>query len=79
MNARAYTNQAYNPTSIEHVANMATHGIWIIPSIIAGLELLRRSVTWTQFVSACIYGTSLTLVFVISTFFHSVHYCNHNR
>ncbi|KAF7418390.1 monocyte to macrophage differentiation factor 2-like isoform X1 [Vespa mandarinia] len=79
MNSRACTNQAYNPTSIEHVANVATHGIWIVPSIIGSLELFRRSITWTQFVSACVYGTSLILVFVVSTFFHSVHYCNHNR
>lgn len=79
MNPRACTNEAYIPTSIEHVANVATHGIWVVPSVIGGIELVRRSVTWAQFVSACVYGTSLILVFAVSTFFHSVHYCNHNR
>jgi channel protein (hemolysin III family) len=79
MNPRACTNEAYTPTSIEHVANVATHGIWVVPSVIGGVELVRRSATWTQFVSACVYGTSLILVFAVSTFFHSVHYCNHNR
>ncbi|XP_011643576.1 monocyte to macrophage differentiation factor 2 isoform X2 [Pogonomyrmex barbatus] len=79
MNPRACTNEAYTPTSIEHVANVATHGIWVVPSVIGGIELVRRSATWTQFVSACVYGTSLILVFAVSTFFHSVHYCNHNR
>ncbi|XP_077263335.1 monocyte to macrophage differentiation factor 2 isoform X3 [Temnothorax americanus] len=79
MNPRACTNEAYTPTSIEHMANVATHGIWIVPSVIGSIELVRRSATWAQFVSACVYGTSLILVFAVSTFFHSVHYCNHNR
>lgn len=79
MNSRACTNEAYTPTSIEHVANVATHGIWVVPSVIGGIELVRRSATWAQFVSASVYGTSLILVFAVSTFFHSVHYCNHNR
>lgn len=79
MNPRACTNEAYTPTSIEHMANVATHGIWVVPSVIGGIELVRRSATWAQFVSACVYGTSLILVFAVSTFFHSVHYCNHNR
>lgn len=79
MNPRACTNEAYIPTPIEHVANVATHGIWVVPSVIGGIELIRRSTTWAQLVSACVYGTSLILVFVVSTFFHSVHYCNHNR
>ncbi|KAG7210220.1 hypothetical protein KM043_011771 [Ampulex compressa] len=79
MNPRACTNEAYIPTSIEHVANVATHGIWVIPSVVGSLELIRRSSTWTQLVSAYVYGTSLILVFAVSTFFHGVHYCNHNR
>ncbi|XP_018350670.1 PREDICTED: monocyte to macrophage differentiation factor 2 isoform X2 [Trachymyrmex septentrionalis] len=79
MNPRACINEAYTPTSIEHMANVATHGIWVVPSVIGGIELIRRSSTWAQFVSACVYGTSLILIFAVSTFFHSVHYCNHNR
>ncbi|XP_034180946.1 monocyte to macrophage differentiation factor 2 isoform X1 [Osmia lignaria lignaria] len=79
MNPRACTNEAYVPTSIEHVANVATHGIWVVPSVIAGWELVRRSITWSQLISAYVYGTSLILVFTVSTFFHSVHYCNNNR
>ncbi|XP_076635931.1 monocyte to macrophage differentiation factor 2 isoform X1 [Colletes latitarsis] len=79
MNPRACTNEAYTPTSIEHVANVATHGIWVVPSVIGGLELVHRSTTWRQLVSAYVYGTSLILVFVVSTFFHSMHYYNYNR
>lgn len=79
MNPRACTNEAYIPTPIEHVANVATHGIWVVPSVMGGIELIRRSTTWDQFVSAYVYGISLSLVFAVSTFFHSVHYCNYNR
>lgn len=79
MNPRACLNNAYVPTTIEHVANITTHGIWIVPSVIGTMELLRRSTTSTQIVSASVYGTSLIMVFAVSTFFHSVHYCNHNR
>jgi len=79
MNPRACTNEAYIPTSVEHVANVATHGVWIVPSLIASMELLRRSTTWAQHVSAYVYGTSLILLFGVSTIFHTVHYYNHNR
>ncbi|XP_015595371.1 monocyte to macrophage differentiation factor 2 isoform X2 [Cephus cinctus] len=79
MNSRACTNEAYVPTPVEHVANVVTHGIWVVPSLIAALELINRSTTWTQLVSASVYGTALLLVFTVSTFFHSVHYCNHNK
>ena len=74
MNPRACTNEAYTPTFVEHMANVITHGIWIIPSLLGALKLLQRSMSWTQFVSATIYGTSLLLVFTVSTFFHCVHY-----
>jgi monocyte-to-macrophage differentiation protein len=79
MNPRACTNEAYIPTPVEHVANVATHGIWIVPSLIGSMELLRRSTTWAQHVSAYVYGTSLILLFGVSTIFHTVHYYNHNR
>lgn len=77
-NPRSCTNEAYIPTFVEHLANVITHGIWIIPSLLAAIELLQRSLTWTQFLSATIYGTSLLLVFTVSTFFHCVHYHKQN-
>ncbi|XP_012263087.1 monocyte to macrophage differentiation factor isoform X2 [Athalia rosae] len=79
MNPRAPTNEAYQPTPVEHIANVITHGMWVMPSLLAGLTLIQRSSTWMQLISALVYGTSLLLVFTVSTFFHSVHYCNHNR
>ncbi|XP_012271804.1 monocyte to macrophage differentiation factor isoform X2 [Orussus abietinus] len=79
MNPRPCTNEAYSPTTVEHVANVLTHGIWVMPSLVGMLELMRRSSSWRQLLSACVYGSCLLLVFVVSTTFHSVHYCNRNR
>ncbi|XP_071876336.1 monocyte to macrophage differentiation factor 2 isoform X3 [Bombus fervidus] len=79
MNPPACSNEAYIPTSVEHMANVATHGIWVLPSVIGSLELVRRSLTWTQLVSAYVYGTSLILIFTVSTCFHGVHYCINSR
>ncbi|EZA47601.1 monocyte to macrophage differentiation factor 2 [Ooceraea biroi] len=79
MNRRACTNEAYIPTSIEHVANIATHGIWIIPSVICSVRLFRYSSTSDQYISSYVYGTSLILLFGVSTIFHSVQYCNYHR
>lgn len=79
MNQRASTNEAYQPTHIEHIANVVTHGMWVMPSLLAGITLIQRSSTTMQLVSALVYGTALLLLFTVSTFFHSVHYCNHNR
>lgn len=77
MNPRAPKNKAYIPTLVEHVANVVTHGIGIVPALVGALELVRRSANWTQLFSAFVYGTSLIMLFIVSTFFHSVHYCHH--
>lgn len=79
MNRRATAREAYNPTQIEHIANVITHGIWVVPSVLAVGELLNRSVNVAQYVSALVYGATLILIFTISTTFHSVFYCNHHR
>ncbi|KAG4076912.1 hypothetical protein HA402_015899 [Bradysia odoriphaga] len=79
MNKRANGRTAYVPTEIEHIANVVTHGIWVIPAIYAALQLLWRSHSSSQIVVAIVYGSSLALLFIVSTIFHSVFYCNHNR
>ncbi|GLV34713.1 uncharacterized protein CBL_09194 [Carabus blaptoides fortunei] len=79
MNRRASPREAYSPTQIEHIANVITHGIWVVPSVLAVAELLNRSVNIAQYVSALVYGATLVLIFAISTTFHSVFYCNHHR
>lgn len=64
---------------IEHIANVFTHGIWIIPAMCAGLQLFYRSDSNIQIWAATIYGLCLTLLFAVSTVFHGVHYSNRNR
>jgi monocyte-to-macrophage differentiation protein len=76
MNKKAPPQEAYNPTPIEHVANVITHGVWILPSILATLELLERSHNGAQTLSALVYGATLVFLFSISTSFHCSFFCN---
>lgn len=78
-NERAAPGCAYIPTEIEHIANMLTHGFWVLPSAYAGVNLLWRSYTAAQLLAAVIYGVALAMLFFVSTFFHCVFYCNRNR
>lgn len=78
-NAPALSNQAYVPTTVEHIANIITHGILIIPSAWASRDLMDRSKTGAQYVSALVYGSSLVLLFFMSTSFHTVHFCGLSR
>lgn len=75
MNEPALPQEAYRPTPIEHVANIITHGIWILPSISATLELISRSKDGDQMLSALIYGATLIFLFTVSTSFHCVFFC----
>nr|CAD7401299.1 unnamed protein product [Timema poppensis] len=79
MNKQPSPGRAYLPTTIEHFANVITHGVWVIPSTFASLELVQRAISWPQYFSALVYGAALILLFTVSTFFHSVFYCSSNR
>lgn len=79
MNERPLKKKAYTPTVIEHVANIITHGVWVIPAVLGGRELLMRSNNNTQLIAASVYSLSLLLLFIVSTSFHSVHFCNNNE
>ncbi|XP_023013698.1 monocyte to macrophage differentiation factor isoform X2 [Leptinotarsa decemlineata] len=79
MNKRAQLKEAYCPTSIEHLANIITHGFWIIPSIIGTFELVNRSNDRDHLLSAIVYGVTLIFLFSVSTSFHCVFYCNKYR
>ncbi|KAK4874623.1 hypothetical protein RN001_013983 [Aquatica leii] len=76
MNQRATSKEAYRPTEAEHIANVITHGVWIVPSVLATLELLARSHNGAQFLSALVYGATLIFLFSVSTGFHCVFYRN---
>uniref|UniRef100_A0A1B6LPD0 Monocyte to macrophage differentiation protein n=1 Tax=Graphocephala atropunctata TaxID=36148 RepID=A0A1B6LPD0_9HEMI len=78
-NERASPNRAYVPTTLEHIANIITHGIWIPPSVYAGTVLLHRSTSKLQYCAAVVYGSALVLCFTVSTVFHSIFYCGHNQ
>ncbi|XP_049854595.1 monocyte to macrophage differentiation factor 2 isoform X1 [Schistocerca gregaria] len=79
MNEKPTHHKPYRPAPIEHIANVVTHGVWVVPSIIACFALIQRATSWPQYWSAVIYGSALVLLFSVSTFFHSVFYCSHNR
>ncbi|XP_014262176.1 monocyte to macrophage differentiation factor [Cimex lectularius] len=79
MNERATSDKAYVPTTVEHIANVITHGVWVLPSAYGSYELLARSSSWSHFWAAVVYGISLFLCFTVSTIFHSVFYCGNNR
>lgn len=74
MNSRAIGNEAYVPTELEHIANMITHGIWVLPSFAGTIFLLQQSQSRNQYIAALVYGFSLVALFSISTIFHSVFY-----
>uniref|UniRef100_A0A182N830 Monocyte to macrophage differentiation factor 2 n=1 Tax=Anopheles dirus TaxID=7168 RepID=A0A182N830_9DIPT len=78
-NPRAAPGCAYIPTTVEHIANIITHGTWVLPSVYAGLTLYSRSQSSAQTLAAVIYGSALSMLFFVSTCFHCVCYCNHNR
>uniref|UniRef100_A0A182PDS3 Monocyte to macrophage differentiation factor 2 n=1 Tax=Anopheles epiroticus TaxID=199890 RepID=A0A182PDS3_9DIPT len=78
-NPRAAPGCAYIPTQVEHIANIITHGTWVLPSMYAALYLYGRSHTPAQTLAAIIYGAALSMLFFVSTCFHCVCYCNHNR
>uniref|UniRef100_A0A1Q3F7F6 Putative macrophage maturation-associated protein n=1 Tax=Culex tarsalis TaxID=7177 RepID=A0A1Q3F7F6_CULTA len=78
-NERAPPGCAYIPTEVEHIANVLTHGFWVLPSAYGGVNLLWRSYNSAQLLAAIIYGLALAMLFFVSTFFHCVFYCNRNR
>jgi monocyte to macrophage differentiation protein len=61
---------------IEHIANIITHGFWILPAAYAAFLLLFKSQNPDQVWVALIYGSALVMLFFISTAFHCVFYCN---
>ncbi|KAL7013705.1 hypothetical protein ACKWTF_015538 [Chironomus riparius] len=74
-NPPPYSKQkAYEPTEVEHVANCASHGLLIIPSIYALYVLHSKSRTSDQKLVSIIYGSALILLFSISFFYHWVFY-----
>ncbi|XP_014671268.1 PREDICTED: monocyte to macrophage differentiation factor-like isoform X2 [Priapulus caudatus] len=74
MNYRANGNMAYVPTPFEHVANIVTHGIFIIPAAYCLFFMIERSQTPTQYFNALVYGGALIALFTMSTTWHTISY-----
>ncbi|XP_078807521.1 monocyte to macrophage differentiation factor 2a isoform X2 [Oryzias latipes] len=71
MNCRVPASKRYQPTEYEHAANCATHGLWILPSLMGGSVLYFLSADQWHRISAWLYGIGLTGLFVTSTLFHT--------
>ncbi|XP_033500515.1 monocyte to macrophage differentiation factor 2a isoform X3 [Epinephelus lanceolatus] len=71
MNCRVPASKRYQPTEYEHAANCATHGLWILPSLLGGSVLYFLSVDQWHRMAAWLYGSGLTGLFVTSTLFHT--------
>ncbi|KAL1443523.1 hypothetical protein MTO96_007433 [Rhipicephalus appendiculatus] len=74
MNPRPTGNEPYVPTELEHVANIITHALSILPSFFALKFLLQRAHTPAHLTAAVVYGIALVVLFVTSSLFHSVHF-----
>ncbi|KAL4241011.1 hypothetical protein ACF0H5_001790 [Mactra antiquata] len=69
-NARAKHGEHYVPTDLEHIANMITHGIWILPSLY-GLKMMQENASsYKEVVTLLIYGMALFFLFTTSTLYH---------
>ncbi|KAH8273444.1 hypothetical protein KR018_001583, partial [Drosophila ironensis] len=78
-NAKARPGCAYQPTEIEQVANVITHGIWILPAVFAAIKLFERSTSASQYLVSWVYGGALCMLFTVSTFFHCSCYCAEHK
>jgi len=78
-NQRAPKHEQYNPTNIEHVANIITHGVLVVPTFWLSFNLIRSAETQQQYFSAIVYGLVLTGLFTVSTIFHTVSAFSTNR
>nr|CAH0111468.1 unnamed protein product [Daphnia galeata] len=79
-NPPAKPGEAYQPSLIEQIANVFTHGVCILPAVYATWLLMQRASTPTQFWAGLIYGIALVLLFTVSTAFHTTCcLCNNSR
>ncbi|KAH3864089.1 monocyte to macrophage differentiation factor-like [Dreissena polymorpha] len=71
-NRRARHDEHYQPTDMEHIANMLTHGICIIPSLYGLKTMHERASSPTEVIALLIYGMALFFLFTTSTLYHSL-------
>lgn len=78
-NERPPSHLPYNPTLIEHCANITTHGVLVLPSLWLSKNLIDSAENYQQYWSAVVYGLVLTGLFSVSTIFHTVSAFSTNR
>ncbi|XP_066914723.1 monocyte to macrophage differentiation factor-like [Clytia hemisphaerica] len=72
MNCCGCKGQAYNPTDVEQKANIITHGINIPFAVVAVYFMVIKSKDNLDLVCTLVYGTSLLMLFTVSTLFHVI-------
>lgn len=71
-NEPAQPGQSYQPTDVEHIANIVTHGAWVLPSAGALIFMVCLATTGVHMTVAILYGIALISLFTVSTAFHVV-------
>ncbi|MPC69415.1 Monocyte to macrophage differentiation factor 2 [Portunus trituberculatus] len=79
MNGVAVGQAAYQPTSVEHWANMVTHGLFVLPAIYGAVFMVTAAHCSLHQLAAAIYGLGLAGLFSVSTFFHIVFYLGYYK
>lgn len=69
-NERPKHGKHYQPTDPEHIANMITHGIWIVPSFYGFKSMQENAASNKEVVTLFIYGMALFCLFTMSTLYH---------
>jgi len=75
-NPPAGPGEQYQPTRAEHLANIITHGLWIVPSAIATKLMMSYTSDPVELTTVLVYGSALVFLFSISTMFHILSYIN---
>lgn len=71
--------EAYQPTDVEQIANIITHGAWVIPSALALMFMVYLATSDLHLTVAVIYGLALLALFSVSTAYHFVSYTGRLR
>lgn len=72
MNCCGCKQHAYNPTNVEQFANIISHGINIPFAVMAVYYMANRSDDRNERLCTIVYGSSLVLLFTVSTLFHVI-------
>ncbi|KAK7083693.1 hypothetical protein SK128_028624 [Halocaridina rubra] len=79
MNSAALGRSAYQPTNVEHWANMVTHGVCVLPAVYGAVIMVMASRSDVHQLAATIYGIGLAGLFSVSTIFHIVFYMGYYK